>query len=540
MKRIFRLIISGLVTAGLFAACVPPFEPELNEQYNLQSEKISADLGITVSSVSSLTANLVAQPQPNMDVYPQRITLQVTSAETSNTANFDIGADKKIKGLSIYPLKAAADNYTLYEEVGPGLDYTAYPIAKNQVELLLPFTEAELQQGANPTSWLIIKFDPAQLSFNGGKGKLNTDGDTLPGEAEEDFFALYYTNVRPDTAGTYPAPVSGMKYFSTAGPSPVTVGSLSTDFLNYGGASVDISGFSIATGLTAPAADNTPFNAADLISAYRFEKFNRQTGEWKALVPENPSFANGVLTLNFGAGDAPGPLDIVRYMVDPYLIVSTAKAGGAAKGAVLRASYNQFLHKAVGNNAWTYSPVMDVRSPSPSIPYLTITGATDLTTTPTLSVKGAYRSYYIDLSVQVNNAPGIIADSTLLDLNSLRQAASAGTGTGTGQTAATQSNIRIFQVNGNAVNSEIIREISFDRGRIELKSPEEFRIHLPQDYGNYEGYSFLEIHIINASATYKTATETHTATFCMPGPNPVDCTGSYRFRVRGPAIPATP
>ncbi|MDR1588503.1 MAG: hypothetical protein LBS57_13700 [Treponema sp.] len=534
MKRIFQLIITGLVTAGLFAACVPPFEPELNERYNLQSEKSGADLGITVSSVTAAAAPLIVQPQTDMAAYPQRIILQVATSKTANTSNFDIGtADKKIKGLSIYPLKAGTDNYTLYVEGDTALDYTAYPIGKNQVELQLPFTEADLKPAANPTSWLILKFDPIQVTFNGGKGKLNTDGDTLPGEAEEDFFALYYTNVRPAAAAGYPAPTQGMKYANTL---TVTAGTIDSDFLHYGGSSVKISGFSIPTSLAA-GAYNTPFDPADLIKAYRFEKFDRQTGNWKPLVPGNPAFTAGVLTLNFSTGDAPEPLDIVRYMVDPYLIVSTARAGGLTNGTTLRASYNQFLHKTIGDASWTYSNVMDTNPAS--TPYLTIPGVTALATTPTISVSGAYRSYYVDLTVVVNGAT-VVANSTLLDLDSLRQAASAGTGMGTGQTAAARSNIRIFQVNGTgnpgATTGKIIREISFDRGRIELKSPTEFRIHLPRDYGNYSSGAYLEIHIINASATFRSGIDTKTAAFWKPN-GAVDHTGSYRFRVKGPAVP---
>jgi hypothetical protein len=533
MKEIFRLILTGLVTAGLFSACVPPFEPELNERYNLQSEKSSTDLGITVSALSSTNAALVVQPQTGMDVYPQRITLKVDTSDPLTTANFDIGTDKKIKGLSIYPLKAVTDSYTLYEEAGSGLAYTAYPIGKNQVELLLPFTEAELKQSASPTSWLVLKLDPTQVTFNGGKGKLNTDGDTLPGEAEEDFFALYYTNVRPTATGTYSAPTQGMKYINTARATPwVTTGALASNFLNYGGSSLDISGFSIDNSLAA-SAHNTPFDSAGLVKAYRFEKFDRQTGNWKPLIPENPAFTAGVLTLRFGA-DAPGPLDIVRYMVDPYLIVANIKAGGP-KGATLRASYNQFLHKTIGETEWRYSNVMDTNPAS--IPYLTINNAVALTTTPSasLSVRGEYRSYYIDLTVTVNN-PGIAPSDVLLDLESLRQAAGAGTGTGTGQTAATQSNIRIFQMNGMSSSGSIIREISFDRSRIELKGPAEFRIHLPQDYGNYSDNAYLEIHIINAKAAFRAGAETKTAAFWKPN-GTVDYTGSYRFRVKGPSVP---
>jgi hypothetical protein len=78
----------------------------------------------------------------------------------------------------------------LINKVGSGLAYSAYPVAKNKVELQLPFNETELQSASSPTSRLILKLDPTQVTFNDGRGKLNTDGDTKPGEAEEDFFRV--------------------------------------------------------------------------------------------------------------------------------------------------------------------------------------------------------------------------------------------------------------------------------------------------------------------------------------------------------------
>lgn len=529
MKRIFRLLTAGLIGAGLFAACTPPFEPDLNERYNLQSEKSGADLGITVSSVTAAAAALEVQPAAGSG-YPQRIVLQVNSAKTSNTSNFDIGADKKIKGLSIFPLKAGVDARTLYEEVGSGLDYTAYPVAKNQVELQLPFNETELQAASSPTSWLILKLDPAALTFNGGKGKLNADGDTLPGEAEEDFAALYYTGVKPAT-GTYPAPNPGMVYANTAivnyGTTP------DNDFLNYGGSSLELSGFSVPAQVSSTPAAH--FTASTLIKAYRFEKFNRNTGDWAPLVPDTGlstfDTGTGKLTIRFSTADAPGAFDIVRYMVDPYLIVAGIKAGGD-QGTTLRGSYNQFLNKSkdgtVTADAWSYTNVMDT-TPVAS-PYLTITGAVALTGTPTLAVSGAYRSYYLDLGVGVTFSGTVNANSTVLDLASLQQAASSGAAA----SPATQSTIRIFQMNGSdSTTSKIIKEISFDRSRIELKSPTEFRIHLPQDYVNYSSGAYLEIHIINAKAAFMSIAESKTATFFKPN-GAVDYTGAYRFRVKGP------
>jgi hypothetical protein len=537
MKRIFQLLTAGLISAGLFAACTPPFEPDLSEQYNLQSEYSSADLGITVSNVSALNADLEVQPVDGSG-YPRRITLQVNSSKTSDTSNFDIGTDKKIKGLSIFPLKAGADNYTLYEEVGSGLAYQAYAIAKNQVELQLPFNETELQPASSPTSYLILKLDPVQLSFNGGKGKLNTDGDAQPGEAEEDAFYLYYTNVKPAAGASYTAPTMGRRYANIPTDKVTYAATPDTNFLNYGGAVLKLGPFSVPAGVSAT--PNAHFTASTLIKAYRFEKFNRNTGTWAPLVPAAAADADfdtstGELTIKFSAADAPAAFDIVRYMVNPYLIVADIKAGGD-KGTTLRGSYDQSGNnssaKTITDDEWAYTSVMDT---NPASPYLTINGATVLNTTPSLAVIGDYRSYYLDLAVVVQNPSGTVnTDSTVLDLASLRQAASAGTA----QTPATQSNIRIFQVNGtgnpNTDTGKLIREIAFDRSRIELKSPAEFRIHLPQDYVNYESNAYLEVHIINAKAAFQDNITSKTATFFKPN-GAVDYTGSYRFRVKGPA-----
>jgi hypothetical protein len=93
-------------------------------------------------------------------------------------------------------------------------------------------------------------------------------------------------------------------------------------------------------------------------------------------------------------------------------------------------------------------------------------------------------------------------------------------------------------VNGTAApaadDGKIVKEISFDRGRIELKSPTEFRIHLPRDYVNYKSGAYLEIHIINVKAAFLSGVESKTAAFFKPN-GAVDYTGAYRFRVKGPA-----
>jgi hypothetical protein len=539
MKQFFRLILAGLAAAGLFAACTPPFEPDLSESYNLQSEKSSTDLSIRVVGESLGNTYYVQPPAGSPEHgYPERFRVQVNS--DSGTINFDIGPDKKIKGLSIFPLKAGTDNYTLYEEIGPGLAYTAQPVAKNKVELALPFNEPELQPGSTPTSYLLLKLDPTQVTFNGGRGKLNTDGDTLPGEAEEDAYYAYFTAVQPKTGPSYAAPSLGRRYndntevVTPGTPYPALPGN---DFLNYGGAAFELRGFRVPS--TVSATPYAHFTAGKLIQAYRFEKFNRVTGTWAPLpIDSSSSFdtTNGALTIRFAAAGAPGAFDIVRYMVDPYKITADIKAGGS-RGTTLRSDYKQFLNSGTGgiitDTDWTYSNVMDSQT-TPN-PWLTIFDATALDVTPNnLAVSGGYRSYYLELELRANYSGVVNPGTTLADLESLRQAASAGTA----QSGARQSNIRIFQVNGTGAPStdtgKIIKEINFDRSRIELTSPVKFRIYLPADYVNYSSGAYLEVHIINAKATFMSGAESKTATFFKPN-GALDYTGAYRFRVKGPA-----
>jgi hypothetical protein len=526
MKKIIQVLTAGLLVAGLLAACAPAFEPDLDVSYNLRGETSSTDYGITVSSNTANNATL--QVQPASGGYPQRIILQVADTKTSNSINFDIGAGDQIPGLSIHLLLKAATQYTLYNEVDPALNYSAYPIAKNQVELVMPFNDSILTSTA--TKHLIVKLDPTKVTFNGGKGRLNRDGDSRAGEAEEDAQYFYYTNVTPPVGyGGLPyttfGPNDGIEYYTGT----IIGYNLNGTFLTYGGPTLAVRDFGIDSSLS-----GTPFaefRAEDLVKAFRFEKFSPATGVWQPLIPIGQNFTAGVgtstLNISFGA-DAPQSREIVRYMIDPYLIVSSKKAGGDDRGTIIRASYDQFKYAAkngsISENDWEeYLGPFDNPSPN-ELPYLTINGATLLTAAPSIGVSGARGNYFIDLTVDTHPPSGAV-DDPKLDIDTLQN----------------RGNIRIFQKSGAAYNGKVMAEVSIDSTKITLLSGTRFRIYLPANYAPLIGppAGNLEIRIANVTLGFTQGTSpvvSKTAYFFLPngGSVNVDDTGAYRFEVKSP------
>jgi hypothetical protein len=519
MKKIIQVLIAGLLVAGLLAACAPAFEPDLNVRYNLQEERSSTSYGITVTSNTAPGATLRVQPASGG--YPQRIILQVADTKTTDSINFDIGAGNQIPGLSIH-LLTAATQYSLYNEVDPALNYSAYSIAENQVELVMPFNDSILTSTA--TKYLIVKLDPTKVTFNGGKGRLNRDGDSRPGEAEEDALYFYYTNVTEPvgytgTGYTAPTATQGIRYYTNTIALPTTV-----SFPVFGGPTLSADTFAIDGSLSGT--PNAEFRAEDLVKAFRFEKFSPVTGVWQPLIPTGQNFnsTTGGLTITFGA-DAPQARDIVRYVIDPYLIVSSKKAGGDNRGTTIRASYDQSIYAAkdgkISKNAWQYLGPFDN---SPAIPYLTIDTATLLTTAPLKSVSGSRGNYFIDLKVNINS-PGGTVHNEVLNIDTLRN----------------RGNIRIFQKSGEASGhgGDVMAEVSIDPTKITLLSPTEFRIYLPANYAplTTPNKGNLEIRIINVTLGFNLNSSngaSTTAHFFRPNGGSVDDTGAYRFEVKFP------
>jgi hypothetical protein len=521
MKKIIQVLTAGLVVAGLMAACIPAFEPEIDVRYNLRAEKSSTNYSISVSSTTP--PNTALQVQSASGGYPQRIILSVDDSATSNTSNFDIDAQNKIPGLSIHLLTSSAP-YTLYTEVEPALDYSAYPVSKNEVELVMPFNDSVLASTA--TEYLVVKLDPAKVTFNGGAGRLNRDGDSRPGEAEEDAYFFIYTNITEPTGysgAQYTTPSPGIPYYFGT----ISGYSLTGPFLTQGGSSLAVQGFTIDTTLSGT--PNAEFKEEDLIKAFRFEKFYPAEGVWKPLAPSTQTFnpTSGTLTISFGA-DAPGARDIVRYMIDPYLIVSSKKAGGD-RGTTIRASYDQSANTDrngnISKNAWVYLGPFD--NPSPTTPNLTIKNATLLTADPTLTVSGFRGNYFIDLEVDISN-PGGTPFNQVLNLDTLR----------------TSGNIRVFQktaIDGASnYNGEVEAEIRIDPSKITMLSGTKFRVYLPANYaptrvsptsGNFGN---LELRIYNVVLNFNQGSASGTsATAYFFKPNGgVDDTGAYRFEVK--------
>jgi hypothetical protein len=454
----------------------------------------------------------------------------VTDSSTSNGSNFDISGDQ-IPGLTIHSLSAGADQYTLYTE-SAALAYKAYPVAIDQVELVMPFNDPALT--TNRSTFLLVKLDPATVTFNGKNGKLNRDGDSTPGEAEEDAVYLYYTGVTQaagDTAAPFTAPATGMSYY----PGIISGYGPSGDFLTKGGNTLTITGFTVTAALHS--APTTVFDAATLIQAYVFQKYDRSAGTWNPLTPVSQSFATGALTITFG-NDAPGNRDIVRYIVDPYRIVANVKAGGA-NGTTIRASYNQDRYKNKSGNIsrsrveWNYLGPFDNPAPN-ATPSLRIDSVTAInsTTAPGLQVAGLKGNYYLDLEVRVDpTGTGITTpQNQTLDIASL----------------TAKGNIRVFQKEANSDNygGDVLKEISIDPAKITLISGTQFRIYLPGDYTRVPDFNTppnignLEIRIYNVSLNFRKDTidtgDSATAYFFKPNGG-VDETGVYRFEVLGPA-----
>jgi hypothetical protein len=539
MKNFIRSITAGLVVAGLLAACAPAFEPDLDVSYNLQKERSAVGKNI-ITVKSDSVSNTPLDIQPASGGYPQRIVLEVegTEATLDDKINFDI-ENNKIPGLSIHSLTDAATDYAPFTE-SAALDYNAYPIAKNQVELVMPFNEAFLT--TNHSTLLLVKLDPSQVTFNGKNVKLNQDGDSEPGEAEEDAGYFYYTNVQAPanyTGVAFAAPTKGV----LRGDATITgYDSLTPKVSASGGVTLEIGPFAVASKggyVSYSATPRAVFDASTLINAYKFQKYAPSTDTWNDLSP-TPAFDTntGTLSITFSSS-APGVQDLVRYLIDPYRIAANIKVGAAE----IRADYNQYLYKdkegkiSLPSDDWTYLDPFDKDSPNPATPYLKIVTATTLGSPPSLQVEGSRGNYYLDLTVDypvLANTGITSAENQKLNIASL----------------TAEGNIKVFQRKGKSGNSggDLVKEIEIDPSKITLKSANEFRLYLPEDYtkrtdedsgiqvGNLEIRIYRGVSLSFRKDTPDTGDEV-TAYFFRPNPDTgkFDATGSYRFEVKGPA-----
>lgn len=198
MRRIARLSLLGVAAAIILSGCpLGIFNPSLggtaDEPGTAETEaglitEVNADEAVTITgfTYASLDGTLTAA------------TGQVLGILFNNGF---VDADTVDAGIQIYPLVDAADNQTAYAR-GTALaktDVTVVPEGGSGSRVLLTLDLS----GTAISDQLEIFIDPTVLTAGNGAALLNTDGDSIPGEDNEDDVIVYKgVGSAPVTLGT--------------------------------------------------------------------------------------------------------------------------------------------------------------------------------------------------------------------------------------------------------------------------------------------------------------------------------------------------
>lgn len=375
--------------AALLGAALTGCAPEVFTPDVTSDTSVRANYSAAVSIQTNITApwsGLVKQEAATLEY--QSITLTVTDG-VDDDSYIDINADGSITGFAIYPLgDAAAD--ALYVR-GTAVSYQARRTSENEVEILMPFTDASIA-----SDYLEIEINPATVTFNGGTARLDTDGDRVSGEANEDLFVDFVYVTSGGTAGTAITALSSGNFRA-----PCTAYTLSR--------SVNFSSFENTTGTNTvrvtftSSGPLTSLSEASLQSGIQIEKLN--TGVWASVAPTyDYNETSGVLSADFitAAGE------VYRYRQNPYNYAESV----AVNGYIHRASYDQT--NGFTDTSWTYRAISSADKTFETVDDATLGG-----------VKG---SWFLDVETSAEN----ISAATL-----------------------TVSAVRVFNINADGIPSEV-------------------------------------------------------------------------------------
>jgi hypothetical protein len=453
MKR-FNVFLGALLTAVVIAACAPAFEPGLETNYTRQKENTA----LRYFQISLATTPVLTVQPSSGTIDTQTIVIDtnaffLATGASDTLEGFNLVIDettKKIPGLEVYTVEGTSGSAMVRHQTA--LAYTAVPTDRDTVELRLPFTRNVVS-----TDTVVLVVDPATVRFN-GEGKLNTDGDTEPGESEEDIYIEYLAvtdNPAIITSGGTPlTAVTGMFYMPPVGnaltppTAPSTTGiATATERLSVvGGTKLQIGTFADNAG------SNGNFDGAALTRAYKFQRFDHAAKNWVDVTPTGDlNTTTGVLTLTFPAASL---YDFYRYQVDLYQIVEK----DAVQNYKHRVSYDQKKGYASGTGvagAWT------------------ILGfTTDDSTTPVLLPSGTYIAvpggiagqYYLDVTVP--NISGGNYDADLI------------------ASTLTPANIQVvyYELGPSDPSTNSYGEVALTDASFEKLGPREFRIKMPSSF----------------------------------------------------------
>jgi hypothetical protein len=500
MKKFIQILVLTLGAALFFAACAPVYDPAAPEDYDLRAEKAleQTERGTFVPRNFSVIASADRlQVQPATGGVPQNITL------TTSPAGFNIDIDptsKKIPGFEIFALSDAPAANQPYTQ-GASLNYAAYSTSKDTVELRLDFNTGITTGG------LMIKIDARTATFNGGTGKLNLNGNAIPGELDDSFVQNLIVEIR-DEAGTgiLPLPVGvGIIPRNTLLPVPRFAEGRST--LSTGTSTLIFDRFDDQSGR-----DNdtriTNFSSS-IAGAFEFQKFTG-TG-WTSVSPSESYFdrniqnenSKGTLALVFTTAQ----FDLFRYRINKSKLETAEPVPG---GYTLKGSY-----KDVEYTDWNY----DI--PIPAFVYNATAPDSQLfpPNAEASDVYGAFPTYSITVNVMFSES-----SITEINIKSLDAA-----------------NIKIFQKDGNGKE---VYEITGFSLRPHATNPELFVIDLPDSYAKLADGS-LELRLYGVEIGYTIPSQVDGASLSKTtrfvG---ADETGGYRVNVvygaEGSGPPAAP
>ncbi len=324
MKRT-TIIIAALCAALALGSCKNSFTPA------------AIDASVSGAQTSAIVGAAAATPgtSPVLSVIsgallPQTarsLVLQVTNAALLSTADRTAFAS----AIALYPLTntAAADGaYTRGTAITLGTpDYLI-----SGTTTTMTYTIDLSAAGMSNLLELVVAGDKVTL---GGAKALDTDGDTVVGEAGDDDFISYVTVTGgAATTGNQRAPQTGLAFAGT-----------------YGGVATASTAVTLAP-ITTVGGAFAQLNAATLGAAFVLQKFNATTFAWDA-VTTTPTYnaVNGVTTLTLGAAMANAEL---------YRVVETnpsnVKETATVRGYTRRLSLNNSLKTVVLATAATTAP----------------------------------------------------------------------------------------------------------------------------------------------------------------------------------------
>jgi hypothetical protein len=337
MRMLGKTVVSFAAMAALavLGGCpvASDFSPRISSDETALFEDLSIDNGAGDTRASLFTVSSWTTPAvPDFGTTDAVVKIGFQNGVV-DASSIDAG------GITIYCLKNAADNESAYLH-GTTLPFTyAVDPTVDGCTVTLTFDI----KGSKVSSMLEGFLDPAVLTAAGGGKPLNSDGDDVPGEPEEDAACM--------TFSVPSAPVS-----LTTGCPRKAPGSILSSILPSGFA---VSGTTLTSTARNCLTTFTHLTADSLVGSETWERFSG--GEWVP-VSVNPSYdsGSGTFTHTFPAAFKYG--EVYRWSVDLYQYrESSAVAGYVHRGSNAQndpARIFRYVYDPVGTTFGTVDSVL--------------------------------------------------------------------------------------------------------------------------------------------------------------------------------------